>query len=71
VTLAEAPFYSLSIYGEGSPSTGLAVDVVRYKQVGAWYWMTSGIELGSQGAGAWGWGRLQNSFLQVGFGPWC
>ena len=63
ITVSEPPFYSTVIYGDGDPSQGLAVDVVRYKQVGAWYWMTNGMELGSQGAGAWGWGKVEDSFM--------
>ena len=63
VTVNEPPFYGWVIYGDGDPGKGLAVDVARYKQVGAWYWMTNGIELGSQGGGAWGWGQMADSFM--------
>lgn len=63
VTVNEPPFYAMVIYGKTSPSLGLATQVAQYKLVGGWYWLTSGVELGSQGTGAWGRGSLRNSFL--------
>ena len=65
VTVNEPPFYAMVIYGSASQEHGLTVDVAQYKLVGGWYWLTSGVELGSQGSdpAAWGQGTLRNSFL--------
>jgi hypothetical protein len=62
ITMTEPPFYAFVTYGGGSPS-GFEIDVAQYKQVGGWYWQTSGIELGSQSGGAWGRGSLRDSFM--------
>ncbi|SMF43441.1 family 49 glycosyl hydrolase [Pseudobacteriovorax antillogorgiicola] len=42
ITLANPPYHSFVVYGD---STSFAMTVSRFKQVGAWYWQTDGLEL--------------------------
>jgi len=57
VTIANPPYHSFVIYGdENNPNKSFEMRVSDYKQVGAWYWQTDGMELYEGG-------RLDNSFF--------
>ncbi len=55
VTINEPPYHSFVIYGDAG---SFQTQVSGYKQMGAWYWQTDGIELYDNG-------RLSNSFFHA------
>lgn len=55
ITINEPPYHSVVVYGD---ETSFATDFAHYKQVGAWYWQTDGVELYRGGS-------LAHSFLHA------
>lgn len=61
VTIANPPFHSLVVYGN---ENSFITKVNRYKQVGAWYWQTDGLEIYS-GVGESNKGEMFDSFVHA------
>lgn len=55
ITVVEPPYHSFVVYGQ---EQAFAMDVEAYKQVGAWYWQTDGLEL-------YGGSRMRNTFFHA------
>ncbi len=61
VTIANPPFHSFVVYGN---ENSFMTKVNRYKQVGAWYWQTDGLEIYS-GVGEENKGIMADSFVHA------
>lgn len=55
ITVANPPYHAFVVYGDES---SFSTDFSHYKQVGAWYWQTDGVEIYRGGS-------LHNSFLHA------